>query len=119
MVSQSLDDLGVAVRVAPDGEQALSLLKERLPNLLILDLMLPGIDGFEVLERLRELPDGGSVPVIVYTAKHISDVEKRRLNGGFVKVIGKGSDQSINSVVRCVSSTLGLSNTSDEDHSDS
>ena len=57
---------GYEVDVAYDGEAALSLARERMPDLVILDLMLPGIDGVEICRRLRAASD---VPVIVLTAR--------------------------------------------------
>ena len=57
---------GFDVRVCEDGESVLSLTEETSPDLIILDLMLPGIDGFEVLRRLRR--SGQDLPVIILTA---------------------------------------------------
>src|ERR1700694_1711567 len=57
---------GYAVDVAPDGRLALSRARERLPDLVVLDVMLPGIDGVEVCRRLRA---EGDVPILMLTAK--------------------------------------------------
>lgn len=57
---------GYQVRVVQDGSQALNLLDQRLPDLLILDVMLPGVDGFFILRWLRDRSD---VPVIFITAR--------------------------------------------------
>jgi DNA-binding response OmpR family regulator len=57
---------GFAVRSAADGEQALERIDEDLPDLVLLDLMLPKVDGYEVLSRIREQ---GSTPVIMLTAR--------------------------------------------------
>jgi DNA-binding response OmpR family regulator len=66
VVAAYLTRAGFVVRHAPDGPSAVARAKEHLPDLLVLDLMLPGMDGFEVHRRIREL---GSVPVIMLTAK--------------------------------------------------
>jgi DNA-binding response OmpR family regulator len=58
---------GYAVDVAESGEEALSIARDRAPDLMILDVMMPGIDGFEVLRRMRAAGDG--VPVIMLTGK--------------------------------------------------
>ena len=58
---------GYAVRVAEDGDTALSAAREWAPQLIILDLMLPGIDGFQVLQALRA--EGNGVPVMILTAR--------------------------------------------------
>lgn len=65
VVCRYLERDGYAVRLAGDGEQALTLFAEQQPDLVVLDLMLPGIDGLEVCRRLRET---SSVPVIMLTA---------------------------------------------------
>jgi DNA-binding response OmpR family regulator len=57
---------GFAVRSAADGEEALARIDEGLPDLVLLDLMLPKVDGYEVLSRIR---DQGSTPVIMLTAR--------------------------------------------------
>src|SRR5438034_2426466 len=58
---------GYAVDVAEDGETGLARAKQWLPDLLILDLMLPGMDGYRVLKNLRE--DGLEMPVLILTAR--------------------------------------------------
>jgi len=60
---------GFAVSSAADGETALGLLHAAPPRLLILDLMLPGINGFEVLKAVKSNPALATMPVIVLTAK--------------------------------------------------
>jgi DNA-binding response OmpR family regulator len=60
---------GYAVSAAGDGETALGLLRASPPGLLLLDLMLPGISGFEVLKTVRSDPALATIPVVVLTAK--------------------------------------------------
>jgi DNA-binding response OmpR family regulator len=67
VVRDRLTREGLIVRSAPTGEQALALVSEDAPDLIILDLMLPDMDGFEVLRRLRQ--SGRDEPVIVLTAR--------------------------------------------------
>ncbi len=70
MVSDYLGQSGFAVTHAPDGEQGLEQLPLVQPELVILDLMMPGIDGLEVCRRIRALPgDAARVPIIMLTAK--------------------------------------------------
>jgi DNA-binding response OmpR family regulator len=64
-VSYNLQKLGHSVEVARDGSEALSNLKSTNPDLLILDIMLPGIDGYEVLKRVRETSD---LPVLMLSS---------------------------------------------------
>ena len=72
VLSRYLERAGYETRVAADGPQALELAGDRRPDLVILDLMLPGIDGLEVMRRLRLLDEGGAgarVPIILLTAR--------------------------------------------------
>lgn len=66
MLREFLELQGFAVDIAADGEAGLERLQNRLPDLVILDVMLPGIDGFEVLRQLRDAYD---MPVIMLTAR--------------------------------------------------
>jgi CheY-like chemotaxis protein len=69
-----LADQGYAAVVAASGEAALSYLRQRrLPSVIVLDLVLPGIDGHTVLERLRESAVHRTIPVIVVSALCDSD----------------------------------------------
>ena len=60
-----LQDQGLATVTAPTGERALAILRDRAPAAVVLDIRLPGIDGWEVLARVKESPDLAHVPVIV------------------------------------------------------
>lgn len=69
LVKYNLELNGYAVEVFNDGESLLKQLKTTLPNLLILDLMLPGIDGIEICRQLKQNPKTKNLPVIMLTAK--------------------------------------------------
>ncbi len=88
--------------MASDGRKAFAALDDRMPSAVILDIMLPHHDGFEVLTRLRGLKGGENVPVIVYTAKDLSKEEIERLNGGILNVVQKGDEAGATSVVNKV-----------------
>ncbi|HEY5428870.1 MAG TPA: response regulator transcription factor [Solirubrobacteraceae bacterium] len=68
VVSRYLERAGYRTRVASDGAQALELVARQRPDLVVLDLMLPGIDGLEVMRRLRQ-PDRERIGFILLTAK--------------------------------------------------
>jgi DNA-binding response OmpR family regulator len=68
VVSRYLERAGYLTLVASDGQEALATAGERWPDLVVLDLMLPRIDGLEVMRRLRER-DRGRLPIILLTAK--------------------------------------------------
>jgi pilus assembly protein CpaE len=64
-----LEALGYQVQIAPDGPSGLQMAAERAPDLILLDVVLPGIDGFEVCRRMRKLSVTASVPIIMLTSK--------------------------------------------------
>ncbi len=66
LVGYNLETAGYDVITAANGEEALSLVAQKIPDLIILDIRLPGIDGYEVCTRVREF---SSVPIIMLTAK--------------------------------------------------
>jgi DNA-binding response OmpR family regulator len=89
MIAFKLTNGGHHVIRAEDGEQAVNLAARELPDLILLDAMMPGLNGFEVLRRLKGDPTLRSVPVIMVTAKgHERDVLSG-LRGGAVDYIVK------------------------------
>jgi len=89
MIAFKLTNSGHQVIRAQDGEQAMLLAKRELPDLIMLDAMMPGIGGFEVLRRLKLDSTLRSVPVIMVTAKgHERDV-LNGLRGGAVDYVVK------------------------------
>ncbi|MCP6719274.1 MAG: response regulator [Patescibacteria group bacterium] len=65
LISRKLNDEGFEVLEAVDGEEGIKKIKEEKPDLILLDLILPSIDGFEVLSRMKEDPSLSSIPVII------------------------------------------------------
>ncbi|MCO7245111.1 response regulator [Halomonas sp. Mc5H-6] len=68
---------GFEVLTAEDGEQALAHVQQSKPDLILLDISLPGISGFDVLEQLRQAPDTAALPIIMLTA-HGREVEREK-----------------------------------------
>lgn len=77
------------VHVALDGEHALKLVPHVKPDLILLDVMMPGMDGYETLRKLQTMPEGRNIPVIFLTAKADSEGEKEGLSLGAVDYITK------------------------------
>lgn len=73
LVQVHLERAGFEVTLAYDGAEALEKVREIRPDLVVLDVMMPGIDGFEVLRRLKEDPETEPIPVIMLTARSESD----------------------------------------------
>lgn len=76
---------------AEDGWDGLAQARQRLPDLIIMDLMMPNLDGFGVLEELKLDKRTQDIPVIVVSAKDLSDAEQRRLKGNIEAIYQKGS----------------------------
>lgn len=76
---------------ANNGLDGLMLIQSTLPNLVILDLMMPGLDGFGLVEKIKADPKLKDIPIIVITAKELSLIERERLDGKIKALLQKGS----------------------------
>jgi signal transduction histidine kinase/DNA-binding response OmpR family regulator len=93
MLRRTLQKAGWTVAEAANGSEALEALERVKPALVLLDLLMPGMDGFEVLERLNGDAKWREVPVIIVTAKDLTPDDVDRLNGRVAKVLQKGAYQ--------------------------
>jgi CheY-like chemotaxis protein len=91
ILKSTLEKDGWSVQVAENGRVALEQARGGLPGLVLLDLMMPEMDGFTFLEELRRWPEARNIPVIVLTAKDLTAEDRRRLNGYVELVVQKGS----------------------------
>ncbi|MEB3264910.1 MAG: Cache 3/Cache 2 fusion domain-containing protein [Synechococcus sp.] len=91
MLRRSLGREGWTVDVAANGRVALEMVARARPSLILLDLMMPEMDGLEFVELLRSTPEGETIPVIVLSAKVLTPEDQLRLNGRVQTVISKGS----------------------------
>ncbi len=89
LIQHFLQAAGSRTVEAENGQAALDYLEREKPALLVLDLMMPVMDGFEVIERMRIRPDWAGIPVIVCTAKDLTAADRQRLAGAVVQIIGK------------------------------
>jgi len=90
---------------AGSGKEAIELAQRELPDLIILDLMMPEIDGFAVLDELKANPHTATIPVIVVTAKELSPEENERLRGQIHSLLQKGefmSDEFIDEITSLI-----------------
>jgi CheY-like chemotaxis protein len=90
LVVETLARDGRELREAADGLDALVLIAADPPDVLVLDLMMPGLDGFGVLERLAERPETRRLPVVVLTARDLSESERRFLKERSAWLLDKG-----------------------------
>jgi CheY-like chemotaxis protein len=86
-----LEKEGFSVGEAENGRVALERVAAQRPAVILLDLMMPEMDGFEFVAELRQHPEWRSIPVVVVTAKDLTAEERLRLSGCVEKVITKGA----------------------------
>ena len=103
-VRQALEPIGWKVAEAENGQVAVDSLTAGLPDVIILDLMMPKMDGFEFLDELRGRPDWREIPVVVITAKDLTEEDRNRLNGGVERIIQKSDrDEMLRQLSREIS----------------
>ena len=91
---------GWTVAEAGDGEEGMARVGEQQPDLIVLDLMMPRMNGFEFLGHLRADATCDKVPVVVLTAADLSAEDRKRLNGGILDVLQKDGEAREDLVVR-------------------
>ncbi|MBT6776565.1 response regulator, partial [bacterium] len=91
MLKKSLTGHDFKVRIATNGKEGLEKVKDSKPGLVLLDLMMPEMDGFEFAEKLRENKDWLDIPVVVITAKDLTSADHKRLKGNVEAIMQKGS----------------------------
>ncbi len=91
LMRRMLEQEGWVVAEAENGRVALERVAENRPELIVLDLMMPEMDGFSFLEELRQHEGWRSIPVIVVTAKDLTAEDRQRLNGYVQYVVNKGT----------------------------
>jgi CheY-like chemotaxis protein len=85
--------LGMAGTVlrAYGGREAIETTRRELPDLIVLDLMMPEVNGFDVVEALKERPETARIPILVITAKQITPEDRAQLRGFVLEIMEKGS----------------------------
>ena len=89
LVRDVLQYAGYDVIAARSGEQGVALARERMPDLVLMDLQLPEMDGTEALRRLRDDPLTRAIPVVAVTAFAMKDDRERALKAGFDSYLEK------------------------------
>jgi len=91
MLRRRLEKEGWKVIEAENGSVALKRMAERQPDLILLDLMMPEMDGFQFLDEIHKREDWRPIPIIVVTAKELTAQDRQRLNGSVEKILQKGA----------------------------
>jgi CheY-like chemotaxis protein len=108
LIQVHLERAGYEVLLAGDGPEALTQVSARRPDLIILDVIKPGPDGFQVLEALKEDPRTGEIPVIMLTARGDDDTMRHGLREGADLYMAKPFDpQALRAVVDRFLAVLG------------
>lgn len=89
LLSRTLDRTGWNVVTATHGRDALEKLHDGIPTLILLDLMMPQMDGFQFVSALQKIPEWEAIPIVVITAKDLSPEERQILNGYVEDVLDK------------------------------
>ena len=89
LIAMRIRGLANSVLCAHGGREAIEIARRELPDLIVLDLMMPDVNGFEVVEALNEHPETASIPVVVVTASEISGDDRERLSGSVSAIMGK------------------------------
>ena len=90
-VGESLKKAGFNVDIAGDGEEALNFVKQSGYDLIILDIILPKIDGFEVLKEVKSMPDKKDIPVLILTNLETSNDVQKALELGATNYLVKAN----------------------------
>jgi CheY-like chemotaxis protein len=90
MLRRSCERQAWVVREASNGRIGLEQVLREAPDLILLDLMMPEMDGFTFVEELRTRPEYRHIPVIVITAKDLTPEDRHRLNGQVIRILQKG-----------------------------
>ena len=91
IMCRQLESAEWTVREAGNGMEALERVREEQPELIMLDLMMPEMDGFEFLLELRRVAAWRDIPVVVVSAKDLTGEDRRRFSGDAESILQKGA----------------------------
>jgi PAS domain S-box-containing protein len=109
LVRRTLSKNGWEIWEAANGRSALNLMADQTPDIILLDLMMPEMDGFQFVAALRQNRLWQPIPVIVMTAKDLSSEERSQLNGDVAQVLQKGMydrQELLNQITQLVSNSI-------------
>jgi CheY-like chemotaxis protein len=107
MVTKILQHHGVQVFVAHNGQECIDMLPKIKPTLVVMDLALPEMDGWETLARMRANPETANIPVVAITAYHSVNVAEDARRAGFDAYLSKPLD--VQSLVQSLNAIISLS----------
>ena len=111
-LTKALEPAGFTVLPAAGGREAIDMAKTHKPDLVLLDLMMPEVTGFDVVEALRADPSTRETPIMVITAANLTEADKRTLNGRVSQILSRssvGSSDLVGLLRRVVAHRNGIS----------
>lgn len=102
-----LEREGYTILIANNGHEALDAIANKIPDGIISDLMMPGMDGFEVLENLRSQENTRNIPVLILTAKNLSKDEREKINALNVTHLIQKGNINVSELIQKVSQLIG------------
>ena len=111
LLKQHLKKLPLSIAEASNGAEGIRQAMDSAPDLIFLDLTMPGMTGFEVIEKLKGIPASRNIPVAIITSRILTDGERRRLMENAVAIVSKEDlrDQAAGNTLRDILSEAGLS----------
>jgi CheY-like chemotaxis protein len=91
LIAQRVVGIASTVLRAYGGREAIEIARSELPDVIVLDLMMPGVSGFDVVAALHEGPETAHIPILVVTAMQITPENRARLNGYVTAIVEKGN----------------------------
>jgi CheY-like chemotaxis protein len=94
-LKEVLEPAGFEVTLATGGQMAIDMAKANKPDLIMLDLLMPGVNGFDVVEALSAVPATRAIPIMVLTAKNLTVADIAQLNGHVSTILKRGSTGAV------------------------
>jgi DNA-binding response OmpR family regulator len=110
MLTKILKEEHAEVVGASSGDEGMALVAQAPPDLVLLDLMMPGMSGFEMVARLRAQPTSANIPVMIVSAKELTPEDVLTLNGHIQRFVAKGTIEP-EGLTNAVRQMLGQSKT--------
>jgi CheY-like chemotaxis protein len=90
LLGEELDSFGYTVSLAASGEDGVAMARVEIPDLIILDLIMPGMSGFEVAEELKRYEETAHIPILVMTSKDLTREDRAELQSKIAALVPKG-----------------------------
>ena len=94
IIATRLVNMGILPLRAYGGAEAIEIARTEKPAMIMLDLMMPEVSGFDVVNTLQETPETANIPIIIVTAKIVTNEDRATLNGNIFKIIEKSEFNS-------------------------